>query len=313
MDHYNSFSEFQIRFLPPVYGLEFCVALLGNALALWLLVTRERRDWHTGVVFSCNLAISDLLYVLTLPLLLLYYAGGKDWRFGPSACKLERFLFTCNLYVSIFFIMCISVNRYVAIVHPFFTRSHVRPRHAAAAAVLVWALVAAISSPVLGFAGTCLRNGTNATECVSCCGVGQEEQRRHLAYSLSLAAFGCLLPFLATFASYAAIFRVVLRNRSITPLEKRKVLLMVSSVLVLYTVSFMPYHVLRNLHFYLKMHNLGWSRPGVHRAYQVSKGLVTLNMCIHPLLYMALFDSIRTVCCRGGGEDRDADRAGERS
>ncbi|KAE8283336.1 Eukaryotic translation initiation factor 3 subunit G [Larimichthys crocea] len=128
--------------LPSVYGIEFIVALAGNLFALWLLVVRERRNWHTGVVLSCNLAISDLLYVLTLPLLIVYYSLEKNWIFGDAVCKIERFLFTCNLYVSIFFIMAISVNRCVALVWPFFTRSHVKPAHAKAVSVIIWITLA---------------------------------------------------------------------------------------------------------------------------------------------------------------------------
>ncbi|KAJ8283547.1 hypothetical protein COCON_G00023970, partial [Conger conger] len=129
-DPLKSMAEFQEQFLPPMFGVQFCVALVGNAVGLWLMVMRERRrSWHTGLVFSCNLAASDLLYALTLPLLVAYYSDRKRWRFGPAACKAERFLFTCNLYGSVLFVTGISVNRYVGVVHPFFARSHVRPRH----------------------------------------------------------------------------------------------------------------------------------------------------------------------------------------
>ncbi|KAJ8384676.1 hypothetical protein AAFF_G00200080 [Aldrovandia affinis] len=306
-------TEFQVRFLPPVFGVEFCVALLGNVAALWLLATRERSNWHTGVVFSCNLALSDLLYSLTLPLLVFYYANDKHWPFGTAACKAERFLFTCNLYGSVFFVACISVTRYVAIVHPFFARSHVRPKLAARVGLLVWVVVAVISAPVLRFAGTCQGNGTtcgsganasssssssSSMECVSYC--GRADERSHFAYSVFLAAFGCLLPSLATLASYAALIRVVWRNANITALEKRKVAIMVGVVVALYAVSFVPYHVLRNYYLYLKKKDQGMDHPEVYKAYQVTKGLVTLNMCLHPLLYMALIDSVRTLCCRGG-------------
>ncbi|KAJ8362764.1 hypothetical protein SKAU_G00115950 [Synaphobranchus kaupii] len=263
-DHHELFADFQRRFLPPVFGVEFCVALAGNVGALWLMAGRERRrNWHTGLVFSCNLAASDLLYTLTLPLLVLYYAGGKHWRFGPAACTAERFLFICNLYSSVFFVTCISVNRYVGIVHPFFARSHVRPRHATAVSLLVWVAVAAVSSPVL---------------------------------SVFLAVFGCLLPLLATAASYGAIFRTVWRKGNFPRAEKRKVGLLLGAVLTLYAVSFVPYHALRNYHLYLKIEEQ--YVPVVYKAYQVSKGLVTLNMCLHPLLYMTLISS----SC-GGPED----------
>ncbi|KAM9780085.1 suppressor of SWI4 1 homolog [Neosynchiropus ocellatus] len=292
--------KFQIDLLRAVYGVEFVVALAGNLLALWLLVVRERKNWHTGVVLSCNLAISDLLYVLTLPLLVVYYALDKHWVFGDAACRIERFLFTCNLYASIFFIMAISVNRCVALTWPFFTHSYVRPVHAKAVSVAIWAVVAVISCPVLKFASVCPKG--NKTECVSFCPQAGDESPRY-TYILFLAIFGCLIPFLVTLASYVAVMWVVCKNANITALEKRKVALLVSSVIVLYAVSFVPFHVFQTYNLYLKVKHtfVCW----VYEAYQISKGLATLNMCIHPVLYMAVFDSIRVACCGRNRNDNE--------
>ncbi|KAF5908820.1 P2Y purinoceptor 11-like isoform X3, partial [Clarias magur] len=185
----GSAKIFSKDLLPPIYGVEMCVALVGNLLALGLIVTKERKNWHTGVVFTCNLVISDILYALTLPLLVDYYARERNWIFGEAACKLERFLFTCNLYASIYFIMCISVNRYLGIVHPFFARNYVQTKHAKIISLLVWIVVAGLASPILYYSG-------------------------------------CLVPFLATFASYFAVIWVVFKNENITSLEKKKVALM---------------------------------------------------------------------------------------
>lgn len=301
MHNFSDCERFQMALLPSVYGFEFILALAGNLFALWLLVVRERSNWHTGVVLSCNLAISDLLYVLTLPLLIVYYSRGKHWMFGDTVCKIERFLFTCNLYVSIFFIMAISVNRCVALVWPFFTRSHVKPAHAKAISVIIWIIVGVISCPVFKFASVCVHN--NKTLCVSFCDEIQEHENPHFMYKVFLAVFGCLIPFLVTFTSYCAVIRVVWKNVNITTLEKRKVALLVTSVLVLYAISFVPYHVFQIYHLYLKIHgsnSLCW----VYDMYQVSKGLAALNMCIHPILYMAVFDSIRVACCGKCLEDK---------
>ncbi|CAJ1075296.1 suppressor of SWI4 1 homolog [Xyrichtys novacula] len=301
--NFGDCERFQIALLPSVYGVEFIVALAGNLFALWLLVVRERKNWHTGVVLSCNLAISDLLYVLTLPLLIVYYALGKHWVFGDSVCKIERFLFTCNLYVSIFFIMAISVNRCVALAWPFFTRSHVRPAHAKAVSIVIWILVGVISCPVLKFASVCPNKYNNNTLCVSFCEKSQGKESPHVTYRIFLAVFGCLVPFLVTFASYCVVIWVVWKNVNITTLEKRKVALLVSSVLVLYAISFLPYHFFQNYHLYLKKRDPDKSGCWVYDMYQVSKGLATLNMCIHPILYMAVFDSIRVACCGKSQED----------
>ncbi|XP_070779072.1 suppressor of SWI4 1 homolog [Enoplosus armatus] len=304
---FSACEKFQIALLPSVYGVEFTVALAGNLFALWLLVVRERKNWHTGVVLSCNLAISDLLYVLTLPLLIVYYSLEKHWMFGDAVCKIERFLFTCNLYVSIFFIMAISVNRCVALVWPFFTRSHVEPAHAKAISVIIWIVVVVISCPVWKFASICRNAHNNNTQCVSFCEENLGDEKPHLTYRMFLAVFGCFVPFLVTLTSYCVVIQVVWKNVSITTLEKRKIALLVTSVVVLYAISFVPYHIFQNYHLYLKIWYPNNSYCGVYRAYQVSKGLATLNMCIHPILYMAVFDSIRVACC---GKSREEDNRG---
>uniref|UniRef100_A0A3Q1FCK3 Purinergic receptor P2Y11 n=1 Tax=Acanthochromis polyacanthus TaxID=80966 RepID=A0A3Q1FCK3_9TELE len=293
--NFTECEKFQTSVLPAVFGVEFIVALAGNLFALWLLVIKERGNWHTGIVLSCNLAISDLLYVLALPLLIVYYSMGKHWIFGDFACKIEKFLFTCNLYVSIFFIMAISVNRCIALVCPFFTRSHIEPAHAKATSVIIWIIVGVISCPVLKFATVYPNENNNTTLCVSFHGTVNENP--HFIYKSFLAVFGCLLPFLVTFTSYCAVIRVVWKNTSITTLEKRKVALLVTSVIVLYAISFIPYHFSQTYHLYLRKQNPHYGACGIYNMYQVSKGLATLNMCIHPILYVAVFDSIRVACC----------------
>ncbi|KAM4716924.1 P2Y purinoceptor 11 [Anableps anableps] len=298
--NFSDCERFQIGLLPTMYSIEFVVALAGNAFALWLLLVRERRNWHSGVVLSCNLAISDLLYILTLPLLIVYYALGKHWMFGETVCKIERFLFTCNLYVSVFFIMAISVNRCVGIVCPFFTRSYVEPFHVKVISVLIWIIVGVISCPMLKFASLCKHSYNNNTLCVSFC--HQRPDKSDFIYKVFLAVFGCLVPFIITFTSYCVVIQVVWKNVNITTLEKRKVALLVLSVIVLYAVSFVPYHVSQVYHLYLRIYNpntVCW----VYKMYQVSKGLATLNMCIHPILYVAVFDSIRVACCGKSSED----------
>lgn len=308
-DNFTECERFQIGLLPAMYGIEFAVALAGNGFALWLLLVREKRNWHSGVVLSCNLAISDLLYILTLPLMIVYYARQKDWLFGEAACKIERFLFTCNLYASIFFIMAISMNRCVGIVWPFFTRSYVEPFHLKVISGIIWIIVGVISCPTLKFASLCQHSYNNNTLCVSFCHQTldpRSDQRTDLTpdliYKVFLAVIGCLVPFIVTFTSYFVVIRVVWRNVTITTLERRKVALLVLSAIFLYAVSFVPYHVTQVYHLYLRIHSEK-THCLVYYMYQVSKGLATLNMCIHPILYMAVFDSIRVACCGKSSED----------
>ncbi|XP_053531383.1 P2Y purinoceptor 11-like [Ictalurus punctatus] len=282
-------STFQKEVLPPIYGVEMCVALVGNILALWLLVTKEKKNWHMGVVFSCNLVISDIFYTLTLPLLIDYYSRERQWIFGDAVCKTERFLFTCNLYVSIYFIMCISVHRYLAIVQPIFMRKHIRPKHAKIISVFVWIFVASISSPLLYFSGV-----YNA-KCFIYANLDKKSSLKS-TYRVFMVVIGCFVPFVITFSSYFGVIMAVYKNANITSLQKKKVALIIGLVCVLYTLSFVPYHILQIVNF--KLREEGKTNCYVHNGYQVSKVLACLNMCLNPILYMAVSDSIRAVCCR---------------
>uniref|UniRef100_A0A8D0H0U5 Purinergic receptor P2Y11 n=1 Tax=Sphenodon punctatus TaxID=8508 RepID=A0A8D0H0U5_SPHPU len=299
----------------PVLVVVFLLAFCGNALALHRFVFRER-TWHTGIIYSFHLAVSNLLYSLTLPFLAMYYYPPKHWRYGEAVCKIERFLFHCNLYGGIFFITCISLNRYVAIVHPFLAHGRLEPRHANILSGAVWLLVAVISAPVLKFSTltvTQLEN-YNKTECLG--STTRTLLPSYMPYSIFLAVFGCGLPFLLTAFSYSAIFRTVYRNPNITQLEKRKVGRMTGTVVALYAVSYLPYHVLRNLNLAQRMKPtdqencyVSWL---IHSSFQVVKILVHFNICLLPLLYAALADSMRGRCCAGKGARQEDEAAAEK-
>ncbi|KAI5091533.1 P2Y purinoceptor 11, partial [Silurus meridionalis] len=271
--------------LPPVYSVEMCVALLGNIMALWILVTKERRTWHMGMVFSCNLVISDIFYALSLPLLIGYYSRKRIWKYGDVVCKIERFLFSCNLYASIYLIMCISVHRYLAIVHPFFTRKHILPKHAKIISVFVWIFMASISSPNLYY------TGVNMYRCTLF--ANPFNNSILYIYRMFMAVIGCLVPFIVTFASYVGVISAVFKNKKITTLQKKKVALIVGLGCVLYAVSFVPYHILQI--WKAKLTKEDTTNCYMLNAYQISKALACMNMCLHPILYMAVFDSIRAI------------------
>ncbi|KAM6038300.1 uncharacterized protein VSU04_015746 [Chlamydotis macqueenii] len=301
----GNFSSFQ-ESLWPVLAAQFPLALAGNGVAVYL-AARERR-WHGGVVYAFHLAVSGTLYSLSLPFLAAYYRPPKDWRYGPLLCKLERFLFSCNLYGGAFFVACIALNRYLGVVHPLWVRGRLRLHHAQALSAGVWLLAAALSAPTFYFSE--LREAGRATECLG--SAAPRRLRAFYPYSLLLAALGCALPFLLTACSYAAVARTVFRNPHLSRLEKRKVGALVGAGVALYAFSYLPYHVFRNLNLWRRLlrpeaENCAVSRA-IHGAAQVCKVLVNLNVCLQPLLYAALADRTRS-CCRAHRRARAEERA----
>ncbi|XP_052656266.1 P2Y purinoceptor 11 [Harpia harpyja] len=297
LSHCGNFSSFQ-ESLWPVLAVQFPPALVGNGIAVYRFATRER-SWHSGIVYSFHLAVSGMLYSLSLPFLAAYYHPPKDWRYGPVLCKLERFFFNYNLYGGIFFVTCISLNRYLGIVHPLRVHGRLQPRHAKVLSAVVWVLAGVLSAPTFFF--TELQKAEGATECLG--SAAPQQLQRFYPYSLLLAGLGCGLPFLLTASCYAAIIRTVFRNPHLSQPEKRKVGMLVGAGVALYAFSYLPYHIFRNLNLWRRL-----LRPGtedcavskaIHATAQVCKILVNLNICLQPLLYAALADSMQSCCGAG--------------
>ncbi|KAG8585002.1 hypothetical protein GDO81_004858 [Engystomops pustulosus] len=110
-------EDFKYVLLPVSYGIVFCVGLVLNISALYIFLFRIK-PWNASTTYMFNLAISDTLYVISLPLLVYYYSQGDNWPFGVALCKIVKFLFYTNLYCSIFFLLCISVHRFLGICYP---------------------------------------------------------------------------------------------------------------------------------------------------------------------------------------------------
>ncbi|KAM6037561.1 uncharacterized protein LJ206_000403 [Theristicus caerulescens] len=306
LHHCGNFSSFQ-ESLWLVLAAQFPPALVGNGMAVYRF-TMQERSWHSGIVYSFHLAVSGMLYSLSLPFLAAYYYPPKDWRYGAALCKLERFLFNCNLYGGIFFVTCISLNRYLGIVHPLWVHGRLQPRHAKALSAGVWVLAGALSAPTFFFSE--LQQAEGAIECLG--SAAPQRLREFYPYSLLLAGLGCGLPFLLTASCYAAIIRTVFRNPHLSRPEKRKVGTLVVAGVALYAFSYLPYHIFRNLNLQRRL-----LRPGaedcavsraIHTTAQVCKILVNLNICLQPLLYAALADGMQSCCgaaCGAGTADRE--------
>ncbi|XP_032067339.1 P2Y purinoceptor 11 [Thamnophis elegans] len=274
-----------------VIVLQFIFAVLGNGFTIYHFVAWER-TWHPGMIFSFNLALSDLFYAISLLPLATYYFPPKNWSYGCLLCKLDRFVFFVNLYGSTFFIACISLNRYIAVVHPFFARERVEPFHAKVVSGVMWLLAIAISAPVLHFTTLDLKG--NATLCLG--SAPKSQFPAYQPYSWFLLAVGCGLPFVLTLFSCVAIVCAVRRSHGTTRDEKCKVMILISTVVLLYALFYWPFHIFRNLNFYYRAKDN--RNKTIYITYQITRILVNFHVCIHPFIYAALAKNMPKGCCK---------------
>ncbi|XP_075399112.1 relaxin-3 receptor 1 [Tenrec ecaudatus] len=98
-----------------VYSVVCAVGLAGNLLVLYLM--KSKQAWRKSSInfFVTNLALTDFLFVLTLPVWAVESALDFKWPFGTAMCKLVSIMSSLNMYASVFFLTSMSVARYYSV------------------------------------------------------------------------------------------------------------------------------------------------------------------------------------------------------
>ncbi|XP_070543233.1 gonadotropin-releasing hormone receptor-like [Ptychodera flava] len=99
-----------------------CVMILFSTLgnvATFTTLYRIRRRKSTINTLILHLAIADLTVTFTLMLSNAVWYGTVKWLGGNFLCKIVKFLVMFGLYLSTFIMVAISIDRYIAIIHPF--------------------------------------------------------------------------------------------------------------------------------------------------------------------------------------------------
>ncbi|XP_036379699.1 P2Y purinoceptor 4-like [Megalops cyprinoides] len=293
-------EEFKYILLPVSYTLVCVLGLVLNSMALWMFVSKMR-PWKSSTVFMFHLAVSDTLYVLSLPTLIYYYANRSHWPFGVVLCKLVRFLFYANLYSSILFLTCISVHRYLGICHPIRSLSVVKPCHAQLVCGLVWATVTICLVPNLVFVTTSQRDSD--TLCHDTTRPEDFEQYVNYGSAVMTLLFG--IPFLIIVVCYCLMARALCRpTRGLSPgwhqaTSRRKSITLIAMVLLVFAMCFVPFHVTRTLYYAYRVLDADCAVLNtVNFTYKITRPLASVNSCIDPVLYFLAGDHYRSKLIR---------------
>ncbi|KAM7417441.1 hypothetical protein PAMA_017203 [Pampus argenteus] len=288
-------EEFKYILLPVSYSLVFVVGFVLNATALWIFL--KMRPWNPSTVFMFHLALSDFLYVLSLPTLIYYYANRSHWPFGVAICKIVRFLFYADLYCSILFLTCISVHRYLGICHPIKALTLIKSRHAHLVCGLVWTVVTVCLVPNLIFVTT--SKWDNVTLCHDT--TSQEHFKEYVDYSSVVMVLLFGIPFLVIVVCYCLMARALCQTRRGLSASQQgagsrnKSIKLIIVVLVVFAVSFVPFHITRTLYYTARVLKLNCNFLNiVNFTYKITRPLASLNSCIDPILYFLAGDHYRS-------------------
>ncbi len=287
-EHQDTIKEYQHHIYAIFYTVILVPGLIGNVLALWVFYAYIK-ETKKAVIFMINLAIADLLQVLSLPLRIYYYLN-NSWPFGDAACLLCFYLKYVNMYASIYFLACISLRRCRLIIQPLRCGTTKRRRERSLC-IIGWLIVC------LGCLPFPLLRKTKYKHCFT--ELPMIQLSKILGVSLVTVAemVGFLLP-LGIVVTCAWLTAASLRQNTCVLQdtgEKHKALKMVLSCATVFLVCFVPYHVTFPLDFLAKSNcNVSSAfKNAVLHVHPVTLCLASLNCCLDPVMYYFTTDEFK--------------------
>ncbi|XP_014727186.1 PREDICTED: neuromedin-U receptor 1 [Sturnus vulgaris] len=130
-----------------IYLLIFLVGAVGNTLTC-IVILRHRFMRTPTNYYLFSLAVSDLLVLLLgMPLELYDMWSNYPFLLGASGCYFKTLLFEAVCFASILNVTALSVERYIAVVHPLKAKYVVTRNHAKRVIVTIWVLSVICSIP----------------------------------------------------------------------------------------------------------------------------------------------------------------------
>uniref|UniRef100_A0A8C4SVY8 Type-1 angiotensin II receptor n=1 Tax=Erpetoichthys calabaricus TaxID=27687 RepID=A0A8C4SVY8_ERPCA len=262
--------DFHSFLIPTIYDTIFVVGFIGNTIIIVFRCLKVSRK-TVAITYILNLAIADLLFLLSLPLWAVYY----NWTFGTFLCKICGAVLSVNLYASIFFITCMS------------SQSRRSLCQAEIITMMVWSLAFFSTLPTIYFRNTYYLEKYKVTACII-----DFPQDDFPAWSDALGLMKNMLGFLVPFSIFIScrigIEKYLLKTPylEINKHKRDKVLWMVLAVVLAFFICWFPFHILTFLDV-LTMLNLITSckTAVIDTLMPLTLCVAFANSSVYPLLY----------------------------
>ncbi|XP_064872885.1 galanin receptor type 1b [Oncorhynchus nerka] len=280
--------------VPVIFGCIFFLGVVGNSLVMIVIgKIKARRNRSTTNIFILNLSIADLLFLLfCVPFQATIYSL-PEWIFGAFLCKCVHYLVMVCMLVSIFTLVAMSVDRYIAVVHSKKSPCIRNRRNALIGVCVIWALSFIFSIPVAQH--QILTDHPEAPNSSFCWEAWYASASKH-TYKVTILVIGYLLPLGLIICCYAKVlFHLHKKMKNMSKKSersKRKTAQTVLLVVAAFLTCWMPHHIIAM-----------WVEFGVFPLNDASFALRIIshclaygNSCINPILYAFLSENFRKAC-----------------
>lgn len=281
--------------IPLIYIIVCIIGLGGNTLVIHIVLHYSKIESVTNI-YILNLAIADELFMLGLPFLAVQNTL-QSWPFGSFMCRLVMTVDSINQFTSIFCLTVMSIDRYLAVVHPIRSSKWRRPQVAKVVNGTVWALSFLVVLPVVIFA--------NIQKVGGMCNIAWPQPANiwQAAFIIYTSTVGFFCPLLIICLCYLLIvFKIRSSGKKVHATStkrrksERKVTRMVVIVVAVFVFCWLPFYALNII-------NLLVSLPPEYKGlYYFVVVLGYANSCANPIVYGFLSDNFkrgfRKALCR---------------
>ncbi|XP_078132695.1 leukotriene B4 receptor 1 [Sander vitreus] len=220
-----------------VLTLAFVLGFPGNLFVVWSVFCRVKKRSVTCLLVL-NVAMADAFVLLSAPLFLRYLAGGRGWEFGSAACKLVHYLSSVNMYVSIYLISLMSMDRWLAVNRPFLSQRMRTKRSLLILLLVVWVLAFFLSLPMPFYRSNLKKTPSDN---ISYCIPYHWGSTGHRVFQyLFETIMACLLPYSLINTCYSS---VLCRLQSAKFQRRGQGSRLILLIIAAFAVFWLPYHI----------------------------------------------------------------------
>ncbi|KAF4087585.1 hypothetical protein AMELA_G00072320 [Ameiurus melas] len=286
----NKLMAFSRALLPTLYGIVFIVGFIGNGLVVCVLVKYHKKSNMSDLCLF-NLAISDLLFLISLPFWAHYAATGHEWVFGSFMCHAVTALYMLGFYGSIFFMILMTIDRYTVIVHTYASlfSKHRSVRAGITLALFIWALSFGASLPNIIFSK--VKNESYGRTCK----VENPEGSAWESFNyIELNILGLIIPLSVMVFCYSRIIPILMTMKS---QKKHKAVRLMLVLVIVFFLFWTPYNIVIFLMFLKKlgyMTGCEWEED-LNMSMQWVEPIAFSHCCLNPIIYAFMGQKFRNL------------------
>nr|XP_023686337.1 neuromedin-U receptor 1-like [Paramormyrops kingsleyae] len=308
-------------FLPVcvTFLLIFLVGAVGNALTCAVIAGKKVMHTPTNY-YLFSLAVSDLLVLLIgMPLELYEMWSNYPFLLGQWGCYFKTFLFETVCFASVLNVTALSVERYVAVVHPLRVKHVVTRAHAKRVIAALWAISMLCAVPNTSLHGVSSLRPVLERDLPesAICTLVKPTWMYNLTVQVTTVVF-FLLPMLTISVLYLLIGLQLKREKMLRSLEAksslgqdnyysvqrarhRQITKMLCVLVVVFGICWAPFHTDRLMWSFIEV----WteSRQKMFEYVHILSGVFFyLSSVVNPILYNLMSsrfrEMFREVACR---------------